>query len=320
MYNLSEFEGDIIKNVLIIHNPNSGKKKDIYKTLKKSKSLFEYYGYNYHYIATKYSGHAKNIVKELTDTDLVISVGGDGTFNEIVSGNIERDKPIVLSHIPVGTTNDLRSLFGIGKDILKNIESILTGSDKQIDICMLNNKPFVYVSGFGKFVSLSYETPRQNKAKYGYLAYITSAIKDFFKDSYMYDIEFEVKGEKHKGKYSLGIISNANRIAGINNFYKDVKLDDDTFEVLLCSIEKRSTMLKSLFKLGIKDITKVSGVEIYRTNKFKIKFNNKLKKPWTIDGEKYPSGDKYYEITINKDIKFRLSNKAIKENCIKKVY
>ena len=55
------------------------------------------------------------------------------------------------------------------------------------------------------------------------------------------DIEFEVNGTKHKGKYSLGIISNANRIAGINNFYKDVKLDDDTFEVLLCSIEKRST-------------------------------------------------------------------------------
>ena len=233
-----------------------------------------------------------------------------------VSGNIERTDKLVLSHIPVGTTNDLRTLFGYSKDILKNIESILTGCDKQIDICMINDKPFVYVSGFGKFVSLSYETPRSSKAKYGYLAYFTSAVKDFFKDSYMYDIEFEVNGTKHKGKYSLGIISNANRIAGINNFYKDVKLDDDTFEVLLCSIEKRSTMLKSLFKLGIQDITKVSGVELYRTNNFKIKFNNKLKKPWTIDGEKYPSRDKRYEITINKGIKFRLSNNAIKDNCI----
>lgn len=316
MYNLSDFEGDIIKNVLIIHNPNSGKKKDIYKSLMKSKNLFEYYGYNYNYIQTKYKGHAKKIVKDLTDIDLVISVGGDGTFNEIVSGNIERDEKIVLSHIPVGTTNDLRSIFGIGKDILKNIESILTGSDKQIDICMLNNKPFVYVSGFGKFVSLSYETSRSSKAKYGYLAYLTSAIKDFFKDSYMYDIEYEVNGEKHKGKYSLGIISNANRIAGINNFYKDVKLDDNTFEVLFCSIEKRSTMLKSLFKLGIQDITKVSGVELYRTNKLKIKFNNKLKKPWTIDGEKYPNKDKYYEIKINKNVMFRISDKAIKDNCV----
>lgn len=316
LYNLSGFEGDNIKNVLIIYNPNSGKKKDIYMILEKSKSLFEYYGYKYHYMETKYGGHAKNIVKNLTDIDLVISVGGDGTFNEIVSGNIEREQPLVLSHIPVGTTNDLRSLFGVGKDILKNIELILTGEDKQIDICMLNDNPFVYVSGFGKFVSLSYETPRSSKAKYGYFAYIKAAVKDFFKNSYMYDIEFEIDGVKHKGRYSLGVISNANRIAGINNFYKDVKLNDNTFEVLFCSINKRSTMLRSLFKLGIKDVTKVSGVELYRTSNLKIKFNNKLKKPWTIDGEKYPKKDNVYNITINRNIKFRISKKAIKDNCI----
>ena len=136
--------------------------------------MFEYYGYNYNYIRTRYPGHAKEIVKNLTDTSLVISVGGDGTFNEIVSGNIERTDKLVLSHIPVGTTNDLRTLFGYSKDILKNIESILTGCDKQIDICMINDKPFVYVSGFGKFVSLSYETPRSSKAKYGYLAYFNT--------------------------------------------------------------------------------------------------------------------------------------------------
>lgn len=318
MYNLVGLEGDIIKNALIIHNPSSGKKKNIYKILEKSKELFNYYGYNYSYLKTEYPGHAKKIVENITDIDLIISVGGDGTFNEIVSGNLKRNEPLVLSHIPVGTTNDLRTLFGYGRDILKNIENILKGKDKQIDICILNDKPFVYVSGFGKFVSLSYETPRNSKAKYGYLAYITSAIKDFFKDSYMYDIDFYVNGKKHHGLYSLGIISNANRIAGINNFYKDVKLDDDTFEVLFCSIEKRSTMLKSLFKLGIKDITKVDGVEIYRTNHLKIKFNNKLKNFWTIDGEKYPTKEQVYDIRINKNIKFRISEKAIINNCCNK--
>ena len=182
---------------------------------------------------------------------------------------------------------------------------------------MLNNNPFVYVSGFGKFINLSYETSSKSKAKYGYLAYLVSGVKDFFKESYMYEIEFTINGVTKRGKYSLGVISNANRIAGINNFYKDVKLDDDTFEVLFCSIRKRSDLLKSLFRLGITDITKVNGVELYKTNKIKIKFLNKLKKPWTIDGEKYPSRDTFYEITINKDIKFRISNQAIKDNCIK---
>ena len=305
-----------MKRALVIHNPNSGKRRNVYDILKKSKDLFLKYGFEYNYVATKYKGHAKKIVEELENIDLVISVGGDGTFNEIVSGNMLRDKKIVLSHIPVGTTNDLRSLFGLGKDISKNIEMILSGSDKQIDICMLNNNPFVYVSGFGKFINLSYETSSKSKAKYGYLAYLVSGVKDFFKESYMYDIEYTVNGITKRGKYSLGIISNANRIAGINNFYKDVKLDDDVFEVLFCSIKKRSALLRSLFRLGITDITKVNGVELYRTNKIKIKFFNKLKKSWTIDGEKYQNKDTCYEITINKDIKFRISNTAIKDNCI----
>ena len=305
-----------MKRALVIHNPNSGKRRNVYDILKKSKDLFLKYGFEYNYVATKYKGHAKKIVEELENIDLVISVGGDGTFNEIVSGNMLRDKKIVLSHIPVGTTNDLRSLFGLGKDISKNIEMILSGSDKQIDICMLNNNPFVYVSGFGKFINLSYETSSKSKAKYGYLAYLVSGVKDFFKESYMYDIEYTVNGITKRGKYSLGIISNANRIAGINNFYKDVKLDDNVFEVLFCSIKKRSALLRNLFRLGITDITKVNGVELYRTNKIKIKFFNKLKKPWTIDGEKYQNKDTYYEITINKDIKFRISNTAIKDNCI----
>ena len=307
-----------MKRALVIHNPSSGKRKNIYNILEKNKNLFHKYGFEYNYIATKYKGHAKKIVTEIKDIDLIISVGGDGTFNEIVSGNIERKDKIVLSHIPIGSTNDLRSLFGLGKDIRKNIEMILKGNNKQIDICMLNNQPFVYVSGFGKFVNLSYETPSSSKAKYGYLAYLVAGFKDFFKQTYMYDIEYTINGKTKKGTYSLGIISNANRIAGINNFYKDVKLDDDTFEVLFCSIRKRSSLLKSLFRLGITDITKVNGVELYRTNKIKIKFLNKLKKPWTVDGEKYSDKDKMYEITINKEVFFRISKKAIKENCIMK--
>ena len=252
----------LLKKALVIHNPNSGKRRNVYNILKKSKDLFLKYGFEYNYIATKYKGHAKKIVKELENIDLVISVGGDGTFNEIVSGNILRDKKLVLSHIPIGTTNDLRSLFGLGKDIRKNIEIILSGDDRQIDICMLNNNPFVYVSGFGKFINLSYETSSKSKAKYGYLAYLVSGVKDFFKESYMYEREFTINGVTKRGKYSLGVISNANRIAGINNFYKDVKLDDDTFEVLFCSIRKRSDLLKSLFRLGITDITKVNGKEL----------------------------------------------------------
>ena len=305
-----------MKNVLIIHNPHSGNRKDVYKIFEDSKELFERRGYKYNYIATKYKGHAKEIVKDLKDIDLVISVGGDGTFNEIVSGNMEREDKIVMSHIPVGTANDLRSLFCLGRDIKENIKLILDGEDKQIDICTINNRPFVYVAGFGKFVNLSYETPKSQKKRFGYLAYVKEFIKDMFKPINMYDIEYEIDGKKYRGNYSLGIISNANTIAGIKNFHKDVKLDDDKFEVIFCSISKRIKLLKNLFDLEVYDASKVDEIAMYKTNNLKIKFNNNLKKAFTIDGEKYPKKEDYYDIKIYKKIKLRITKNAVKKNCI----
>ena len=71
--------------------------------------------------------------------------------------------------------------------------------------------------------------------------------------------------------FSFMIISSANRIAGINKFYKDVKLDDDRFEVLLCNINKKKDIIKSFYFLTMHDATKVPGIYTYKTNNIKIK-------------------------------------------------
>ena len=96
-----------MKNCVIICNPNSGKgnKNEL---LKKFSGILEKSGYNIKIMYTKYSGNATEIVRHLSsDVDLVISLGGDGTFNEVVKGNLERKNALLLSHIPLGTTNDL---------------------------------------------------------------------------------------------------------------------------------------------------------------------------------------------------------------------
>ncbi len=305
-----------MKQAVVIHNPNSGKRKNVIEILKKSKEIFLKYGYDCQIVNTKYKGHAEEILSNIKSVDLIISVGGDGTFNEIVTGNLHRSNRIPISHIPVGTANDLRDLFGLGSDILKNIELILSGENKEIDLCLINNQPFVYVAGFGKFMNISYDTPRKQKSKFGYLAYLGAGFIDFFRPIERYDIDYEIDGKVYNGKYTLGIISNANRIAGVKNFYKDVKLDDDYFEVLLCKTHKKDKFLKSLVDIGLNDVTKAKGFDFFRTNNIKIHFNNKLKNPWTIDGEKFSNNCDYYEVKIKK-MQFRLSSDAVKKNCMR---
>lgn len=167
-----------MKTCVVIYNPNSGhtlRKNRIYRY----KDIIERNNYSVTFIGTEYHGHAKEIVSHLGYVDLVISMGGDGTFNEIVCGNMQRKNRLILAHIPVGTTNDVGVMFGYGKDIEKNLEMCLTGEVKGMDICMVNNRPFVYVAGFGKFLNIPYDTPRTLKKKYGHLAYLMSGLKDF---------------------------------------------------------------------------------------------------------------------------------------------
>ena len=299
-----------MKSCTIIYNPNSG---HVFKTkyLKEYKNILTKNGYNPKFIGTQYSGHAKEIVNHLEPTDLVISMGGDGTFNEVMTGNLERKKPLILAHIPVGTTNDVGVMFGYGKDIKKNLKLLLDGTIKGMDICVINGRPFVYVAGFGKFMQIPYNTPRKLKKKYGYMAYLLEGVKDFFNPTKMYDITYKVNGIEKRGLYSFMLISNANRIAGINNFYKDVKLDDDQFEVLFCNFKRRVDIIKTFTILMTTDIERVSGVEFYKTNHLEIKFADYPKKAWCIDGEKLDRAVLNYEISNVRNVKIMMPKKNI---------
>ena len=299
-----------MKKCNLICNLESGKgikKKDIDFIIK----LIESYDYKVTLHITEKVGDATSIVKNIKSCDLVLSIGGDGTFNEIVTGNYLRKNRLLLSHIPVGTTNDIGIMLGMNKNIIRNVKDILEGNIKQMDIGIINNQPFIYVAGFGKFINVPYETERKLKKSLGHLAYLINGVKEFFQITKLYDIEYEIDNVKERGLFSLILISNANHIAGFNNIYKNVKLDDDKFEIIFCNISRRKDLVRSLAMLLTNDITKIPGIYSYTGKNIKIKFNEKPKNNWTIDGEKYKNISKTYEIKIEKNMEFLLPKKNL---------
>lgn len=302
-----------MKKCILIINPNSG--KDLNKDY-----LFEYQKVlqknNYESIVyfTSHAKHATEIIKSLPDTvDLVVSMGGDGTFNEIVNGNMQRKIRLLICHIPVGTTNDVGAMFGYGKDPVKNLKLALDGVVKEIDICTINDKPFVYVAGFGKFMNVSYETPRELKSKIGQFAYIVEGTKNFLFPTPLYSLTYKINGKKYSGEYSFMLISNANRIAGINNIYKDIKLDDNKFEVILCNLTKKSEIARSLHYLITSNITQAKGFEFHRLSELEIEFDEIPKNAWCIDGEKLDADTKKFTIKMINDFKILMPKKNVKK-------
>ena len=299
-----------MKKCLVVYNPNSGKyNKEV--TLPKIEKILNEYDYSVIIEKTKYKGDATSIVANIDKCDLVVSIGGDGTFNEVMTGNFMRKDRIVLCHLPSGTTNDVGAMWGYGKNMLNNLKLALNGKVKRIDICTINDKPFVYSAGFGKFMNIPYETPRELKKRIGHLAYIREGARDFFRKVKLYDITYEVDNEKYRVLFSFALITNANRVAGINNFYKDIKLDDNKFEVLLCNITKLKDIVKTLYFFALYDASKIPGFYFYQTDNIKIKFNSPLKKPLCIDGESFDDMSGSYNIKIDHDVYVLMPSKNV---------
>lgn len=306
-----------MKKCLVVYNPNSGKyNKEV--TLPKIEKILNEYDYSVIIEKTKYKGDATSIVANIDKCDLVVSIGGDGTFNEVMTGNFMRKDRIVLCHLPSGTTNDVGAMWGYGKNMLNNLKLALNGKVKRIDICTINDKPFVYSAGFGKFMNIPYETPRELKKRIGHLAYIREGARDFFRKVKLYDITYEVDNEKYRGLFSFALITNANRVAGINNFYKDIKLDDNKFEVLLCNITKLKDIVKTLYFFALYDASKIPGFYFYQTDNIKIKFNSPLKKPLCIDGESFDDMSGSYNIKIDHNVYVLMPKKNINSLFVEK--
>ena len=304
----------IMKKCVVVINPTSG--HGLNDQLEgKIEEVLKEHRYQSEIHITEYAGQTEEIVMD-ADCDLLISVGGDGTFYETMNGNFKRKKALLLSHIPVGTTNDIGHMYGLTGNVIDNLESILSGVVKTVDICSINGRSFVYVASFGKFMEIPYETPQKLKHRIGHAAYLMSGVKELFKKTPKYDVTYEIDGVKHNGKYTFIIISNANRIAGINNFYRDMKLDDHKFEVMFCSISNLTKLAHAFYTLKTSDISYVNGVECYKTDNLKICFNDGIK-PWCLDGEKYDGKTTYYEINTDKKVKMLVPKKNVDKLFIK---
>ena len=303
------------KTVLVVYNPVSGMGKfnsfidEFYSLLKDKK-------YEPDFFATKYANQAKNFISICDNYDIVFSVGGDGTLNEIIQGNFLRDEKLNICPIPNGTCNDVAKMLGYSKNPLTCLRQAMEGENHKIDITTINDTPFLYVAGMGKFLNIPYETKSSTKRKIGYLAYLKQGLIEFNNKMKLYDTNISIDNKDFSDRYSLIMISNSNHIAGINNFHKDVYLDDKKVEVLLCKAKNNLEFINSFASLFMgldnANIIKVKGNEI------NLSFSEYLDKSWCIDGEEFISDSKNYNLKVTDQMNFVVPKNVNKRLFLKK--
>ena len=273
-----------MEKLLLIYNPNSGTRKSA-RHLSEAAEVFTENGFLVTALPTMKRGDAAEYVKRFgSDYDLVVAMGGDGTYNEVVSGYVESGLKSPIGYIPAGSTNDFAQSLGLSGDISEAAKNIASGSPSGIDAGKFNGRIFTYVASFGAFVKASYETPQNIKNALGHIAYIlegATALADIRPIHAVIKTDSEV----YEGEYLFGAVSNSTSMGGILKLKpEDVDMSDGLFELLL--LRKSDDMLE------IGDLVRAIAEQKYDTtpmltfvesSRFEIDIPEAV--DWSLDGE-----------------------------------
>ena len=221
-----------MEKLLIIYNPNSGTKKSA-RHLSEVAEIFTENGYLVTALPTMKRGDATEYVKRFgPDYNFVVVMGGDGTYNEVVSGYVESLLKTPIGYIPAGSTNDFAQGLGLSRDIHEAAKDIATGTPSGIDVGVFNGRVFTYVASFGAFVKASYDTPQSIKNALGHMAYILAGATSLADIRPIHAI-IKTDDAVYEGDYLFGAVSNSTSMGGILKLKpEDVDMSDGLFELL----------------------------------------------------------------------------------------
>ena len=193
----------------VIVNPVSGRGK----TYKNWEKIKDFLIYKFKEIRTRFTEapkHALEIAREeiKNGVEHLISVGGDGTLNEVVNGFLENDSPInpgaAISVLPSGRGNDFAKTLKIKIPRLKFNKRL------QLDAVKIGGKYFINVLDMGLGGEI---VSRLSEGTHSGITYTFALLKEFFKyrpKEYLINVD----GEEIKGKFLTVIVANGTTFGG----------------------------------------------------------------------------------------------------------
>ncbi len=286
------------RKILLMVNPAAGYGKGA-KIVGEVEKFLRTNDLAYESFFTKKGQNAKAIVKKRLDdsfTDLLV-IGGDGTLNDAING-IGDKKRVVLNVISTGTGNDFIKSVYVGNNLIQQLDTLLHGVEKRIDLGVCNDRLFHNGVGIGFDGQIVADMKQKKRPSllWGYGAYLYRVLRIL--SSYQEKpLSFTLDGKKYNKKVLLLTVANGTTFGGGFMLCPDAKVDDGLLEV--CLIEKMQPWNRflNLSKLGSGEHGKLEEVSFFKASEVVIEED---KKQWMhIDGELF--GHPPFEIKILKN-------------------
>lgn len=271
------------KRLLLIMNPYAGQKTGK-RHLADILELFCRADYIPTVFMTTDIGSGYALAKQYaSNADLIVCVGGDGTFNEVTSGVVDSGAAVPIGYIPCGSTNDFANSLKLNKNLLRAAQDILDGTPKNHDIGRFGKRYFCYVASFGAFTRASYATPQNLKNVLGHAAYILEGIKDL-PNIRPIRMRVETDDQVFEDDYVFGAISNSTSLGGVLTLAPDVvDMNDGLFELLLVKYPNSPAELNECIRCLQEKRYDSPMLTFHSTDRLTI--NCATAVDWTLDGE-----------------------------------
>ena len=273
-----------MEKMLFILNPNAGQRK-ANKYLADILAVFNRADYDVSVFVTSRQGQAKEIAKNRAgEFDLIVCCGGDGTYNETMSGILQSGVDVPVGYIPAGSTNDFAVSLGLSTDILEAAKAIANGKVRRYDVGSFGGRHFAYVASFGAFTRTSYATPQSIKNSLGHMAYLLEGIGELSQIK-THHLRIETGDKVIEDDFLFGAICNSTSLGGILKLDAGVvDMQDGKFELLLVRAPKDILEVSDCLQALQSKKYNCKMITFLNTDALRIFAPEDM--PWTIDGEK----------------------------------
>lgn len=279
-----------MKKMLFVINPLAGMRKAA-KVLPEILSVFNRADFDVRiYVTAGHMDAIQAVARMAPGMDLVVCSGGDGTFNETVTGLMQAGLDIPIGYIPSGSTNDFATTLGIPVDCIAAAKMIVEGVPVAYDTGKFGSRYFSYVASFGAFTKASYSTPQSVKNLLGHIAYLLEGMQELSQIRKLHVKLTLDEGEVLEDDYLFGAICNSTSVGGIMTLDPNqVDLTDGKFEVLLVRAPRTLQEIPECL-LSVQKQQYNSTMMTFR-NASRILVETDPEIPWTLDGEKEDGHD-----------------------------
>ncbi len=274
-----------MRKMLFVMNPFAGQRR-ANRFLVDILTIFNRAGYEVTVHITAGTGDATQVVaQKAPQMDMVVCCGGDGTFNETITGLLNSKADIPIGYIPAGSTNDFAASLKLSTNILQAATDIVEGTPVSYDVGKFGDRYFSYVASFGAFTRASYTTPQSIKNMLGHTAYVLDGIQELSQIRNVH-VRMEMDDRVVEDDFLFGAISNSTSLGGIVTLDpKQVDMGDGRFEILLVRAPKNLTEISEcILATQTQNYESCAMVTFCSAERVKVYADPNML--WTLDGER----------------------------------